>query len=228
MSTESSSQGWVAGGLSAYEVTGEGRIGDAVATKKTVGRVHVRRQPSRGHYDRDSIYEVLDEGLVAHVAFMEAGQPFCIPMLQARIGDAVYLHGSTASRAMRILGGGAPACVTVTLLDGLVLARSAFEHSANYRSAVLLGSFSRVEDPDERIAAQELKATVILSMPIGEASAKCRFGPPSDDGSADAELDIWAGVVPMRTAFNDVEPSPGLRAGIPVPASARRLLERMR
>jgi len=181
------------------------------------------------------------------VAFMEAGQPFCIPMLQARIGDAVYLHGSTASRTMRILGGGAPACVTVTLLDGLVLARSAFEHSANYRSAVLLGIFGRVADPDERIAAlaaftnklvpgrweevrkpsrQELKATVILSMPIGEASAKCRFGPPTDDGSVDAGLDIWAGVVRMRTAFDNVEPSPGLRPGIPVPASAGRLLER--
>ena len=224
-------------------------MSDGVATRKAIGRVHVRRQPLRGHYERDSIYGVLDEGLVAHVAFVEAGQPFCIPMLQARIGDAVCIHGSTASRAMRILGGGAPACVTVTLLDGLVLARSAFEHSANYRSAVLLGIFRRVEDPDERFAAlaaftnklvpgrweevrkpsrQELKATVILSMPIGEASAKCRFGPPTDDGSADAGLDIWAGVVPIRTAFDNVEPSPGLRPGIPVPASAGRLLERMR
>ncbi len=224
-------------------------MSNGIATKKTIGRVHVRRQPSRGHYDRDSIYEVLDAGLVAHIAFVDAGQPFCIPMLYARIGDAVHIHGATTSRAMRILGDGAPACLTVTLLDGLVLARSAFEHSANYRSAVLLGVFRRVEDPEARVAAlaaftnkivpgrwkevrkpstQELKATVILSMPIREASVKSRFGSPTDDGSADADLDIWAGVVPLRTVFGNAEPSPGLRPDIPLPSSAERLLVSMR
>ena len=222
-------------------------MSNGVATKKTVGRVHVRRQPSLGHYDRDSIYEVLDAGLVAHVTFVDADQPFCIPMLYARIEDAVQIHGATTSRAMRILGDGAPACLTVTLLDGLVLARSAFEHSANYRSAVLLGRFRRVDSPEDRVAAlaaftnkivpgrweevrkpspQELKATVILSMPIREASAKSRSGPPDDDGSADADLDIWAGVVPLRTAFGDPEPSPGLKPDIPLPSSAERLLAR--
>ena len=214
------------------------------ATKKTIGRVHVRRQPSRGHYDRDSIYEVLDAGLVAHIAFVDAGQPFCIPMLYARIGDAVHIHGATTSRAMRILGDGSSACLTVTLLDGLVLARSAFEHSANYRSVVLLGVFRRVQDPEARVAAlaaftnkivpgrweevrkpslQELKATVILSMPIREASVKSRFGPPTDDGSADARLDIWAGAVPLRTVFGNPQPSPGLRPDVPIPRSAERL-----
>lgn len=215
------------------------------AARQTSGRVLVRRQPSRGHYDRDSIDEVLDAGLVAHVAFAEAGQPFCIPMLYARIGDAVHIHGATTSRAMRILGGGAAACVTVTLLDGLVLARSAYEHSANYRSAVLLGVFRLVEDEKARMAAfaaftnkmvpgrweevrkpspQELKATMILSLQIDEASIKRRFGPPTDDGTADAQLDVWAGVVSMRTAFVAAEPSPGLKSGIPLSNSAERLL----
>lgn len=220
-------------------------MSNRTATKKTIGRVHVRRQPSRGHYDRDSIYEVLDAGLVAHAAFVDAGQPFCIPMLYARINDDVYVHGATKSRAVRVLGDGAPACLTVTLLDGLVLARSAFEHSANYRSVVVLGAFRRVEDDEARLAAlaaftnkivpgrweevrkpspQELKATVVLYMPLREASAKCRFGPPSDDGSADANLDIWAGVVPLRTTFGYAEPSPGLRSGISLPSSLELLV----
>src|SRR5919204_2869215 len=156
-------------------------------------RTRVRRQPARGRYDADSVHAVLDAGLVAHIGFVDAGRPYCIPMLQARVGDAVFIHGSSASRAMRVLGSGAPACVTVTLLDGLVLARSAFEHSANYRAVVVLGSFRPVLDPDERLAAfaaftdklipgrwnevrgpnsKELKATTILALPIREASVK--------------------------------------------------------
>ncbi len=169
-------------------------------------RARVRRQPSRGHYDRGSINSVLDAVLVAHVAFADDQQPVCIPFLQARIDDAVYIHGSSTSRAIRILSSGTPTCVTATSLDGLVLARSAFEHSANYRSAVLFGSFAPVTKHDERVVAlaaftnkllpgrwtevrgpspSELKATVILSLVISEASVKMRSGPPSDDESPD-------------------------------------------
>jgi len=208
-------------------------------------RTRVRRQPSRGAYDRNAVQAVLDAALVAHVAFVDDGQPYCIPMLQARVGDAVFVHGSSASRAIRVLADGVPACLTATLLDGLVLARSAFEHSANYRSVVVLGRFERVEDPKERLEAfesftnklipgrwsevrgpspKELKATQILRMPIEEASVKARTGPPSDDASADAELAIWAGVVPVVTKYGSPEPSPGLKGGIPLGESVLRLL----
>src|SRR5919108_1931242 len=198
------------------------------------GRTRVRRQPARGRYEAAAVHAVLDAGLVAHVAFVDAGQPYCIPMLQARRGDAVYIHGSAASRALRVLAGGVPACLTVTLLDGLVLARSAFEHSANYRAAVVLGSFSPVEGDDERLAAfaafteklvpgrwdevrppsrQELKATWILALPLAEASVKTRTRPPSDDESADAARDTWAGALPFRTVVGPPQASPGLRPG---------------
>ena len=203
----------------------------------------MRRQPTRGHYDRETLDTVLDAGLVAHVAFVEGAQPFCIPMLYARVGDCLYIHGSSASRALRTLAEGAPACVTVTLVDGLVLARSAFEHSANYRSAVVLGKFTPVAEIERSAAfealtnklvpgrwqevrepnAKELRATSILALPIGEASVKIRRGPPSDDDSPDAELDVWAGVVPIVTAYGKPEPSPGLRDGIALDESVRRL-----
>jgi uncharacterized protein len=209
-------------------------------------RTRVRRQPSRGSYDRAAVNAVLDAGLVAHVSFVENGQPFCIPMLHARVGGDVYIHGSTASRTIRVLASGVAACVTSTLLDGLVLARSAFEHSANYRAVVILGTFRGVETSQERLAAiasftnkiipgrwdevrqpsqKELKATVILAMPILEASVKIRKGPPTDDDSADAEADIWAGILPIRTSFGAPEPSPGLRPDIALPGSVRRLLK---
>jgi nitroimidazol reductase NimA-like FMN-containing flavoprotein (pyridoxamine 5'-phosphate oxidase superfamily) len=208
-------------------------------------RTRVRRQPTRGAYDRDSVYAVLDCALFGHVAFVDGGQPFCIPMLQARIDDAVFVHGSSASRTVRTLAGGAPACLTVTLLDGLVLARSAFEHSANYRSATVLGRFEVVEDEARRLAAfgsftnkllpgrwnevrgpnqKELKATAILRMAITEASAKMRTGPPSDDDSDDAARETWAGVLPIVTSFAAPEPSPGLRDGIRLSPSAHGLL----
>jgi uncharacterized protein len=206
-------------------------------------RVRVRRQPKKARYDRESIHAVLDDGLFCHLAFVDDGHPFCIPTLHARVGD-VYIHGSTASRTLRALMAGADACLTVTVLRGLVLARSAFEHSANYDSVVLLGRFRRVEDEDARLAAlaaftnkllpgrwdevrqpsrKELKATTILSMSIEEASVKTRSGPPDDDDSPDAELDTWAGVVPFVTAFGDPEPSPGLRPGIGLTPSVLRL-----
>lgn len=209
-------------------------------------RIRVRRAPERGRYDRQTIDAVLDRGLVAHVAFAEDGRPCCIPMLYARVGDRVYVHGSTASRLMRTLGSGVPACLTVTLVHGLVLARSAYEHSANYESAVVFGRFETVDDPDARLEAyeaftekllpgrwnevrqpsrQELKATTILGLPIEEASAKVRTGPPEDDDTPDAELDAWAGVVPIVASYGTPEPSPGLKAGIPVSDSVVRLLD---
>lgn len=209
-------------------------------------RVRVRREPERGRYGRADVDAVLDAGLVAHVAFVHEGQPMCIPTLFARVGDELLVHGSSASRTLRTLAAGAPACVSVTIVDGLVLARSVFEHSVNYRSAVLLGSFTRVETEEGRLAAYraftdkvlpgrwdevrppaqlELRATEILSLRIGEASAKVRTGPPSDDDSEDAALDVWAGVVPAVSAWGMPEPSPGLRAGIDVPESVRRLLD---
>jgi nitroimidazol reductase NimA-like FMN-containing flavoprotein (pyridoxamine 5'-phosphate oxidase superfamily) len=210
-------------------------------------RVRVRREPERGRYDRAAIDEVLDRGLVAHVAFVDGDQAVCIPTLYARVGDRVYIHGSTKSRAVRMLADGAKACVTVTVVNGLVLARSAFEHSANYESAMAFGTFTLLEDPDERMqafeaftekllpgrwdevrqpSAKELKATEILAMEIDEASAKVRSGPPGDDESADSELDTWAGVVPIVRSFGLPEPSPGLRPGIEVSESVRRLLTR--
>jgi len=208
----------------------------------------VRRQPGRGRYDRSSIDEVLDTGLVAHVAFVDDGQPYCIPMMYARLDDSVFIHGSTASRATKTLATGAPACLTVTHVDGLVLARSAFEHSANYRSAILVGRFQAVARKELKERAfeaftnkvvpgrwnevrepnpKELRSSMILEMPIDEAAVKVRTGPPSDDDSPDASLPTWAGVVPLETTVGTPTPSPGLAAGIPVPESVRRLAVRL-
>ena len=205
----------------------------------------MRRGPTKGRYDRASIDGVLTRGLLAHVAFFDGRDPCCIPMLYAQLGDRIYIHGSTASRAIRALAGGAAACVTVTIVHGLVLARSAFEHSANYEAVMAFGTFEPVDDEAERVAAfeaftekllpgrwaevrgpsaQELKATRILAMVIDEASAKVRSGPPDDDGSPDAELATWAGVVPIVSSFGTPVPSPGLRANIPLSPSVRDLL----
>ena len=182
-------------------------------------RSRVRRVPKRGAYDRETIDAILDEGLVCHVAFVHDGHPFVIPTLHARIGNEVYVHGSAASRMLRTLEMGVPACLTVTHIDGLVLARSAFHHSVNYRSAVLLGSLRLVEGDEERHRAleafteqlmpgrwdevrwpnrKELKATKVLVMSIDEASAKVRTGAPVDDDE-DMDRDVWAGVVPLQT-----------------------------
>jgi nitroimidazol reductase NimA-like FMN-containing flavoprotein (pyridoxamine 5'-phosphate oxidase superfamily) len=205
-------------------------------------RIRVRRNPKKGRYERATVETILDRGLVAHVAFVEHGSPVCIPMLYARIGERLYIHGASSSRAMRLLAAGQQACVTVTLLQGLVLARSAFEHSANYESVVAFGHFEPIGDVAERMAAlaaftdkllpgrfaevrppnaKEMKATMVLAMPIEQASAKVRYGPPDDDESEDAALDVWAGEIPLRTAFGEPVPSPGLRAEIPLPAGLR-------
>jgi nitroimidazol reductase NimA-like FMN-containing flavoprotein (pyridoxamine 5'-phosphate oxidase superfamily) len=217
-----------------------------MADEQTSARVRVRRDPAKGRYDRTSVEAALDRGQVAHVAFVDGGFPYCMPMLYARSGGVVYIHGSTGSRAMRTLAGGVPACLTVTRLDGLVLARSVFEHTANYESVVVLGRFQPVEGKDDRLAAfealterllpgrwsearrpdrRELAATVILAMPIDEASVKIRAGGPDDDDSADAGLDVWAGVIPVTTSYSEPAASPGLRRGVLLPASVVRLLD---
>lgn len=183
-------------------------------------RTRVIREPHRGAYDRETIDKILDEGYVCHVGFGVDGQPYVIPTLFARIGDAIYFHGSAASRMLRNLSEGIPVCVTVTLTDGFVLARSVFNHSMNYRSVVILGTATLVEDPAEKIAAlralsehilprrwddsrqpneKELKATSVLRIPLEEFSAKVRVGPPIDD-EEDYSFPTWAGVVPLKTA----------------------------
>jgi nitroimidazol reductase NimA-like FMN-containing flavoprotein (pyridoxamine 5'-phosphate oxidase superfamily) len=182
-------------------------------------RTQVRRQPDRGRYDRETIDAILDEGLVCHLGFVAGGQPYVIPTLYARVGDSLYVHGSAASRMLRHLATGARVCVTVTLLDGLVLARSVFHHSMNYRSVVVLGTATLVTGDEKRRAlhaltehlapgrwdearrptAKELKATSLLQLPIDEASAKLRTGPPKDDPD-DEDLPVWAGVVPVHLA----------------------------
>jgi nitroimidazol reductase NimA-like FMN-containing flavoprotein (pyridoxamine 5'-phosphate oxidase superfamily) len=205
-------------------------------------RTRVRRLPERARYDREAIDAVLDAGLVAHLGFVSGGQPYVIPTLHARVDDHVYVHGSAASRTLRALGGSVPACLTVTLLDGIVLARSVFEHSMNYRSVLVLGTAHTVEDPAEKIGAlesftekllpgrwaearppsrKELRATSILRLPLDEASAKIRDGGPDDGDTADALLDVWAGHVPLVVRALDPVADPTLRPDIPVPTALR-------
>lgn len=180
-------------------------------------RTRVKRIPDRGKYDGDTIYAILDEGLVCHVGFVAEGQPYVIPTLYARVGQRLYLHGSAASRMLRTLAGAVPVCVTVTLIDGLVLARSAFHHSMNYRSVVVLGHATRIESREEKRKAleafaehivrgrwhdvrqpndSELKQTTVLAVALEEASAKVRTGGPKDEPE-DYDLPVWAGVLPL-------------------------------
>ncbi len=201
-------------------------------------RVRVRRLHDKAAYDRERIHAILDEALVAHLGFVHEGTPFVIPTLHARVGDAVYVHGSSASRTLRALAGAVPVCLTVTLLDGLVLARSVFEMSVNYRSVVVLGEARAVTDPDEKLRAleafteqvlpgrwaavrgptpQELKATSILMLPLDEASAKVSEGGPDDGESADAALPVWAGHLPLHVVPGEPVACPHLPPGIPVP-----------
>jgi len=180
-------------------------------------RTRVVREPQRAVYDRAAAYAILDEGIVCHVGFVAEGQPFVIPTAYGRAGDNLYIHGSAASRMLRNLDEGIAVCVTVTLLDGLVLARSVFNHSMNYRSVVVLGTAVAVREPAEKLAAlralsehilpgrwaesrqpneQELKATLVMRLPMEEFSAKVRQGPPIDD-EADYSFPTWAGVIPL-------------------------------
>ncbi|MBT8165238.1 MAG: pyridoxamine 5'-phosphate oxidase family protein [Acidimicrobiia bacterium] len=201
-------------------------------------RTEVRRLPERGDYDPDLINSILDEALICHVGFVtEQGYPVVIPTIHARSGSTLYLHGSPASRMLRAVKQGADVCVTVTLVDGLVLARAVFHHSMNYRSVVIFGNPREVTDPDEKMRALEVitdhvahgrwadarhpndvefKGTTVLAIEVDEASAKTRSGPPGDDDE-DYELPIWAGVVPVATTFGSRIDDPALAGGIDPP-----------
>jgi nitroimidazol reductase NimA-like FMN-containing flavoprotein (pyridoxamine 5'-phosphate oxidase superfamily) len=204
-------------------------------------RTTVRRLPERGRYDREAIDAILDEGLVCHVGFVDDGQPFVVPSAYARMGDRLLVHGSAASRMLKTLAAGVPACVTVTLLDGGVLARSGFNHSMNYRSVVVVGAAAEITDPAEkrraldaivehivpgRLAALrppsevELRATRVVAFALDESSAKVRSGPPKDD-EADYALPCWAGEVPLRLAPGEPIADPRLPAGTPTPEHVR-------
>jgi nitroimidazol reductase NimA-like FMN-containing flavoprotein (pyridoxamine 5'-phosphate oxidase superfamily) len=202
----------------------------------------VQRLPDRGKYDAETVFAILDAGFVCHVGFVVDGQPFVIPTNYARDGEKLYLHGSSASRMLRTLAGGVQVCVTVTHVDGLVLARAAFHHSVNYRSVVALGRAVLVEDRDEKMRALELftnhvvpgrwdevrtptdlelKATSVLSLDLKEVSAKVRTGGPKDDAE-DYELPIWAGVLPLSVTAGDAIADPKLTVNVDVSPSVRK------
>ena len=203
-------------------------------------RTTLKRLPKRGSHDRKVIDQILDEGFICHVGFVSDGQPIVIPTGYARVEDELIIHGSQASRMLRNVGKGIQVCVTVTLIDGLVLARSAFHHSMNYRSVVIFGNASVVEDRNEKIEAlralsehmipgrwkdarepnqTELQQTTVLSLPITEASAKIRTGPPLDE-EEDYDLPIWAGVIPLRMIADEPVPDPRLPDDINAPEYA--------
>lgn len=201
-------------------------------------RTTLQRRPTRGSYDRPTVEAILDEGLYCHVGFVVDTQPYVIPTIHARIADRLYIHGSSASRMLRTLKTGVPMCVTVTILDGLVLARSAFHHSLNYRSVVVLGTAQEVADLAEKNEAlqaivehvapqrwndvrwptnQELKATSVLRLPLEEVSAKIRTGPPIDD-EEDYQLPCWAGELPLSLTPQSLIPDPRLTPTTSLPA----------
>jgi len=209
-------------------------------------RTRVVREPQRAVYDRDTVYQILDEGFICHVGFAVEGQPYVIPTSYARKNDLLYVHGSAASRMLRHAGSGVPVCVTVTLLEGLVLARSIFNHSMNYRSVVVLGTAISIEDREEKLAAlhalsehilpgrwkdarqpneQELKATAVLQLPIEEFSAKVRQGPVIDDDE-DYNFPTWAGVIPLSMVSHPPLDDSRLLEGITAPGYAKEYSRR--
>jgi nitroimidazol reductase NimA-like FMN-containing flavoprotein (pyridoxamine 5'-phosphate oxidase superfamily) len=208
---------------------------------KPTERTTVKRLPKRGNYERETVNQILDEGFVCHVGFVVDGRPVVIPTGYGRLNDQLYIHGSAASRMLKTLRANLDVCVTVTLVDALVLARSAFHHSMNYRSVVIFGTARVVEDEDEKMKAlhvftdhimhkrweesrqptqNELRATMVLAVSLVEASAKIRTGPPVDD-EEDYELPVWAGELPLRLATGEAVPDPRLRAGIELPQYVR-------
>lgn len=210
-------------------------------------RTQVRRLPKRATYDKEQVHAILDEGYICHIGFVNDGQPFVIPTGYARFGNQLYIHGSAASRMLRSAGDGVDVCVTVTLVDGFVLARSVFHHSMNYRSVVVLGKARLVADPEEKRAAlrcftnhivaerweearqptdQELKATSVLALPLEEVSAKVRTGPPVDD-EEDYSMSIWAGVVPIRGQLGEPLPDKRILPGVPT-VDVRRVVSEHR
>ena len=204
-------------------------------------RTRVYRKPGRGSRDRDLVHSILDEALICHVGFVQEGQPFVTPTIHAREGETIYLHGANANRTFRVLAEGVPCCLTATLIDELVLARSAQHHSMNYRSAVVFGTAREVTDPDQKERAlravidhvasgrpdevrgpneTELRSTKVLAMEIEEASAKVRTGFPQDD-EEDLALPNWAGRLPLRQEPGEPIPAPDLKGDVPVPDSVR-------
>ena len=213
-----------------------------MSTFNLTERSTLKRLPKRGVYDRALVYGILDEGFICHVSFAVDGQPFVIPTGYARVDDRLYIHGSQVSRMLRALAQGVDVCVAVTLIDGLVLARSAFHHSMNYRSVVIFGRASMVEERTAKLVAlrafsehvipgrwdevrapneQELKATTVLSLPLEEVSAKVRTGPPLDD-EEDYDLTVWAGVIPLRLVAGKPIDDPRLSESIKPSRSALR------
>ena len=205
-------------------------------------RTTLKRLPKRGSYDHEQIFSILDEGFICHVGFVVDGQPVVIPTGYARKGDQLFIHGSQASRMLRTLRTSIDVCVTVTLIDGLVLARSAFHHSMNYRSVVVFGRAKIVEERSAKMEAliafsehvipgrwndvrppteEELTATTVLSVQLDEASAKIRTGPPLDD-EEDYSLPVWAGVIPLSLVAGEPESDPQLSPGIQAPEYAQR------
>ena len=205
----------------------------------------VKRVPDRGHYDKETIYPIIDEATICHVGFVADERPFVIPTIHARQGDTLLLHGATTSRMLKTIQQGNPICITITLLDGLVMARSVFHHSMNYRSAVLFGQGHLIDDPEAKMEAlytfteklipgrwddarqpnaTETKATSIIAVPIDSASAKIRMGPPGDDDE-DYALPVWAGVVPITQRLTTPLDDPRLTPGIAVPDYLTRYIQ---
>jgi nitroimidazol reductase NimA-like FMN-containing flavoprotein (pyridoxamine 5'-phosphate oxidase superfamily) len=206
----------------------------------TSARSTVRRHRERGNYDRSVLNAILDEGLICHVGFSDDNTTYVLPTGYARVDDVLYVHGASANHMLEVLARETPACVTVTLLDGLVLARASFHHSMNYRSAVIFSSGSKVDDPAEKLfalnaivehivpgrmrdarppTADELRATLVVRLPIEEFSAKVRVGPPIDDDD-DHDLPIWAGVIPLQLESGPAITDPGLIPGLAIPSYA--------
>jgi uncharacterized protein len=208
-------------------------------------RSKVKRLHERGRYDEESVFAILDAGIVAHIGYVIDGQPYVTPTAYWRRGRTLYWHGSSASRMLRTQKDGIAACVTVSLLDGLVVARSGFHHSINYRAVMAFGRAHFVEDAKEKegeldyfieriypgrvatlrpVNSQELKGTTLIAMEIEEASAKVRTGEPKDD-EEDYALDIWAGVIPIRQVVGAVENDPRLKSGVALPDHLRRFAD---
>lgn len=204
-------------------------------------KTRIKRLPKRGHYDRDTIHGIIDEALICHVGFTIAGEPYVIPTAIARVDDAVYLHGSRVSRMLKHLAQNEPACIVVTLVDGLVLARSGFHHSMNYRSVVIFGRGEAVTGPDKRkildtflerlipgrvndvraINRKELNATTVIRFDLNEASAKVRTGPPVDDAE-DYDLPVWAGELPLGLKVGTPLVDPDMTMDLPVPGYIKK------
>lgn len=205
-------------------------------------RTTVKRSPHRGHYDRETVNAILDEALICHVGFIADGSPFVIPTIHARVDDTLYFHGSPATRMMRLMKKGAEVCVTATLVDGIVAARSVFNHSLGFRSAMVIGPARLVDSPEERAIALEAitdavlpgrwaearpptrnedKGTLVVAVPIEEFSAKVR-GNEVNDEPEDYDLPIWAGAIPLATLVGAPEPDPKLADGIEIPESVRQ------